>query len=129
MVFPKIKIAQEPHSNKPVFLLKNGELECGNFKYKGKLKSQYQRYYNFIFQNANHKPKKGILDVSQYKYWNSTRIYDQYIVKKWQKSISVGKILSFSNETKIRTIINSIKSEFVRAVNFKWKKVFKQLDP
>ena len=125
----QIKIGLQRQANKPIFLLKSGVLVCGNFKYKGRYRKKFKKYYGLILDNANKKSKKGVLDVSKTVYWDAISIYDGYIVPRWQRSISAGKMRKLANETEIRKIIDDIKPEFKRAVRLKWRKIFKKSDP
>lgn len=125
----QIKIGQQNQANKPIFLLSNGSIVCGNFRYKGRYMTKFKKYYNEILEHTASKPKGEALDVSTSKYWDARSIYDYYIVPRWQRVITVEKILKFANETSIKEIIEDIKPEFSRAVSSKWKKIFKRSDP
>ncbi len=125
----KIKIAHQKQADKPIFLLSTGSIECGKFIYKGRYKKNFKSLFKRILDLAYTKPKNNILDVSTYRYWNALDIYDSYIVKNWQKTITAEKIHKFANETEIYILLENPRHEFKQAVSLKWKKIFKQLDP
>lgn len=102
---------------------------CGNFKYNGRYKKKFKKYYNLIIGYANNKPKNEILDVSGANYWDAISIYDNYIIPKWQRVVTSEKIHKFANETTIRKIINDIQPEFKRSLTLKWRKIFIKSDP
>jgi hypothetical protein len=83
----KIKIAHQQQANKPIFLLRTGAIECGNFQYDGRYKEKFKFLFEKIAGLAHTKPIDGVLDVSLYKYWDAIRIYDDYVLAKWLKSI------------------------------------------
>lgn len=129
MVITKIKIGHQRQADKPIYLLPSGAIECGRFRYDGRYKKKFKSIYGMISDLAPTKPKNGVLDVSQYKYWDAVSIYQDYIVANWCKSVSAGRIEKFANESKIMLMIKDINCEFKRAVGMKWKREFKKSDP
>jgi hypothetical protein len=125
----KIKIAHQQQANKPIYLLRTGAIECGNFRYDGRYKKKFKLLFERIAGLAHTKPRDGVLDVSLYKYWDAIRIYDDYILAKWLKSISASKIIQFAAEAQVVLLLEDIKDEFKRAVGLKWKRIFQKSDP
>jgi len=125
----KIKIAHQQQANKPIHLLQTGAIECGNFRYEGRYKHRFKVLFEEIIGLAYTKPKDGVLDVSQYKYWDAMRIYDDYILAKWLKSISAKKVEQLAAETRVVLLLEDIKHEFKRSVGLKWKRIFHKSDP
>jgi len=125
----KIKIAHQKQANKPIYLLRTGAIECGNFRYDGRYKKKFKFLFEKITGLAHTKPTDGVLDVSQYKYWDAIRIYDDYILAKWLKSISARKVEQFALEAQVVLLLEDIKQEFERAVGLKWKRIFHRSDP
>ena len=123
-----IKIGHQEQANKPIFLLPSGAVECGNFKYDGRYKDNFKAIYNKILDIAYSKPRDGVVDVSNYKYWNAIRIYDEYVAAKWINTVSARRIEKFANETEVFLLLEDIRTEFKRAVGLKWKKIFKKAD-
>lgn len=124
-----IKIGSQRQAKKPVFLYNNGSIVCGNFIYKGRHRESYRKYYYYFLEHANSKAKNDILDVSEYKLWDATLIYNEYMAPKWQKTMSIDKLSAFANETEIRKRIETIIPEFVRALGAKWRRIFKNSNP
>jgi hypothetical protein len=125
----KIKIAHQQQANKPIYLLQTGAIECGNFRYDGRYKKRFKLLFEEITGLAYTKLKDGVLDVSQYKYWDAIRIYDDYILPKWLKSISAKKVEELAAETQVVLMLEDINHEFNRAVALKWRRIFHQSDP
>lgn len=125
----RIKIAQQQQANKPIYLLPTGAIECGNFRYGGRYKKRFKLLFEEITGLAYTKPKDGVLDVSQYKFWDAIQIYDDYIVAKWIKSISAKKVEQLAVETQVVLLLEDIKLEFKRAVGLKWQRMFRKSDP
>lgn len=125
----KIKIGYQSQARKPIFLLGNGNIICGNFRYRGRYVKKFKDYYYFILSHANTSPKNNVLNVSGVRYWDATSIYNDYMAPKWQRTIGLGRIGKMANETEIRRRIEDIKPEFTRVVGLKWKRVFRQSDP
>ena len=73
--------------------------------------------------------KGGVLDVSDYKYWDAIRIYRDYVVAGSYTSITAVQLEKFACETAIAIMLEEVKPEFKRAVELKWKKQFKKSDP
>lgn len=125
----KIKIAYHQLADKPIYLLSTGVLVCGNFKYTGRYKDKFKSFFVKICDLVNDKHRVDEYDVSDYKYWNAINIYHDYILPHWCTSIKVEQIEKFANETEIVIMIEEIRSEFIRAVHLKWKRIFKKSDP
>jgi len=125
----KIKIAHQEQANKPIYLLRTGVIECGNFRYDGRYKKKFRLLFEEIAGLAHTKATDGVLDASLYKYWDAIRIYDDYILAKWLKSISASKVKQFAAETQVVLLLEDIKHEFKRAVGLKWKRMFHKSDP
>jgi hypothetical protein len=125
----KIKIADQQQANKPIYLLRTGAIECGNFRYDGRYKKKFKLLFEKIAALAHTKPTDGVLDVSLYKYWDAISIYDDYILAKWLKSISASKVEQFAVEAQVVLLLEDIKHEFKRAVGLKWKRMFHKSDP
>jgi len=121
-----IKIGYQKQAGKHIYLLNNGNVMCGNFTYKGRYSSNFKQYYERILEISHKKEIKGIVDVSLSRYWDAQSIYNDYLCKNWQKTISVEKMRKFADESEIREMIKVIQKEFIRAVNLKWKKIFKR---
>jgi hypothetical protein len=124
-----LKIAQQQQANQPIFLHSDGSISCGPFHYKGRFKKIFQQFYSEIIRLARVKPIKGILDVSQCKYWDAISIYDIIIEANWQNTISATKIRRLADETEIRTLIDKISPEFKRAATAKWQRIFRKTRP
>lgn len=124
----KIKIGQQTQANKPIFLLHNGHIVCGNFIYKGRYIKTFANYYRSILKHTQKKPKKDILDVSTIRYWDAIIIYNDYLVPNCQKGITTKNIEAFANETAIYKILEIIKPEFQHALRQRWKKIFIKWD-
>jgi hypothetical protein len=129
MKMTKIKIGHQEQADKPIYLLSTGAIQCGRFRYEGRHKKKFKAIYDRIASLAHRAPKDGVLDVSQSKYWDAVRIYHEYVVVKWCKSVSATRIERFANETEIVVMLESVKSEFQRAVGLRWKREFRKLDP
>jgi hypothetical protein len=125
----KIKVGQQQKAGKPVYLLPTGALECGRFRYEGRYKKRFKSIFNRICLLARTKPKDGVVDISDYKYWDAIRIYQDYVVANWYKSVSAVRLERFATETEIVLMLEEVKREFKRAVGLKWKKEFKKCDP
>jgi len=125
----KIKVGQQEQADKPIYLLSTGVVECGKFRYRGRHKQKFKAIFNRIYSLAHTKPKDGVLDISGYKYWNAVRIYEEYVVRRWCKSVSAIQLEKFASETEIVLMLAEIKSEFKRAVGLRWKKEFRKRDP
>src|SRR5438128_11372080 len=95
----KIKVGQQEQARKPIYLLQTGAVECGKFRYEGRYKKKFKSIFARIYSLAHTKPKNGILDVSGYRYWDAVRIYDDYVVVRWCKSVSATKLEKFACET------------------------------
>lgn len=121
-----IKIGHQDQANKSIFLTKNGAVICGNFKYNGRYGNKFKEYYGKILELANNKPRKGVLDVSGVVTWDARLIHDNYIVPRWQRSVSAEKIRKFANESEIKDMIEDIKPEFKRSLRAKWLKIFER---
>lgn len=128
MKFVPIKIGQQEQANKPIFLLPNGNIICGNFTYKRRFVEQFKKNYQIIFDLIPRKSKTSFLDVSEYRYWDAISIYD-YLVHKWQRGISVRKVEQFANETEITKVVTSMIPEFRRAVDRRWLRIFRSSNP
>lgn len=122
----KIKVGQQKEAGKPIYLLRTGGLECGRFRYDGRYKKQFRSFFSKIYSLAHTKPKDGILDVSTYRYWDAPRIYDEYVVPRWSKSVSATRLEKFACETQIVEMLRVIQAEFKRAVGLRWKKEFQK---
>jgi len=125
----KIKIGHQNQANKPIYLTQAGKIICGKFSYSGKYKSSLKEIYRSIKDLAYSKPKGEVLDVTNYKYWTAANIYDDYLVPKWQRTITVEKMEKFASETVIREMIAKIIPIFRKSLRAKWKRIFKKLDP
>lgn len=123
-----IKIGYQNQADKAIFLHKNGSFECGNLKYQGRYIIKFQNYYSEILGLASTKPKKGVLDVSQVRYWDAISIYDDYVVVRWVASVSAKKLEKFANETSIKIMLSDIELEFRRYCHLRWKNIFKNSD-
>jgi hypothetical protein len=66
----------------------------------------------------------GILDVSTYRYWDAPRIYDEYVIPRWCRSVSATRLEKFACETQIVAMLRVLQAEFKRAVGLRWKKEF-----
>jgi hypothetical protein len=128
-VVTKIKVGQQKQADKPIYLLHTGAVECGRFRYEGSCKRKFRSIFNRICLLAHTKPKDGVLDISDYKYWDAMRIYDDHVVAHWCKSVSAVRLEKFASETEIVLMLAEIKSEFKRAVGLRWKREFKKYDP
>ena len=129
MAVERIKIAFQKQANKPIYLLSTGVVECGNFKYRGRYKNDFKSIFIQICDLVHDKNEGDEYDVSEYKYWDAISIYNDYIVANWCESISAEQLEKFANESRVVMILESIKSEFKRAISMKWKKIFKNSDP
>jgi hypothetical protein len=127
-VVRKIKVGQQKQAGKPIYLLRTGALECGRFRYDGRYKKQFRSLFGKIHSLAHTKPKDGILDVATYRYWDAPRIYDEYVIPRWCKSVSSTRLEKFACETQIVEMLRVIQAEFKRAVGLRWKKEFQKRD-
>lgn len=125
----KIKIGQQNQAGKPIYLLATGDVECGRFRYEGHRKKQFKVIFDRIYSLAHTKPKDGILDVSDYRYWDAERIYNDYVCARWCKSVSATRLKKFAHETEIVLMVRAIQPEFKRAVGLKWKREFQKRGP
>ena len=125
----KIKVGQQKQAGKPIYLLPSGIIECGKFRYEGRYKAKFKSVFERIYSLAHTKPKNGILDVSGYRFWDAVRIYDDYVVPRWCKSVSAVRLEKFACETQIFLILADVRSEFKRAVGAKWRREFKKRNP
>jgi len=116
-------------ADKPVYLLSTGAIECGRFRYNGRYKKKFKVIFSKVSSLAYTNPKDGVLDVSQYKYWDAIGIFQDYVVANWFQSVSAGRLERFAIETEIVLILEDVKCEFKRAVGLKWRKVFQNSDP
>jgi hypothetical protein len=124
-----IKVGHQEQAAKPIYLLPNGAIQCGIFLYEGRYKKKFKAIYERILSLAPCKPRGGVIDVSQHHYWDAIRIYHEYVVVKWVKSVSAKQIERFANETEVFIMLEDIRTEFKRAVGLKWQKEFKKASP
>ncbi len=129
MAVKGIKIAYQQQANKPIYLLATGAIECGDFKYTGRYKDEFKSFFVRICDLVHDKHKVDECDVSEYKYWNAINIYNDYIVAHWRESISAEQIERFANETEVVMMLEKIRHEFTRAVELKWRRIFRKSDP
>src|SRR4051812_7048556 len=122
----RIKVGHQKQANKPIYLLPTGALECGKFRYDGRYKKQFRSLFSKIYSLAHTKPTGGILDVSTYRYWDAPRIYDEYVVPRWCKSVSARRLEKFACETQIIEMLQVLQAEFKRGVGLRWKKEFRK---
>ena len=122
----RIKIGQQEQAGKPIYLLRTGAVECGNFRYEGRYRKKFKSIFEKIYSLAHTKPKDGVLDVSGYLYWDAMRSYDDYVVARWCKSVSATRSEKFACETQIVLLLRVIQSEFKRAVGLRWKREFQR---
>ena len=125
-VATKIKVGRQNQAGKPIFLLPTGVLECGKFRYEGRCKKQFRSLFSKIHSLAHTRPRDGILDVSTYRYWDAPRIYNEYVVPRWCRSVSATRLEKFACETQIIEMLRVIQAEFKRAVGLRWKKEFQK---
>lgn len=125
----KIKVGQQQQAGKPIYLLPTGTIECGKFRYEGRYKRKFKSIFNTIYSLAHTKPKHGTLDVSGYRYWDAVRIYDDYVIPHWCKSVSAVRLEKFACETQVFLMLEDVRREFKRAVAAKWKREFKRRNP
>lgn len=128
MKVKRIRIAQQQQANKPIYLLATGAIECGNFKYTGRYKDEFKSFFIRICDLVHDKHGVDEYNVSEYKYWNAINIYD-YIVMHWLESISAEQVEKFANETEVKIMLEKIRCEFIRALNLRWRRIFKKSDP
>jgi hypothetical protein len=128
-VVTKIKVGEQKQAGKPIYLLPTGVVECGKFRYEGRYKKKFKLIFERIYSLAHTKPKDGVLDISGYRYWDARRIYEDYVVARWCKSVSSVRLEKFASETEIVLILAGIRREFKRAVGLKWKRELKKRNP
>jgi hypothetical protein len=124
MQIRKIKIAHQGQADKPIYLLANGSVECGKFKYAGRYKEEFKLIFLKIYDLV-----PGEQDVSNYKYWDAIKIYDNFVVANWLESVDAEQIEKFAIETEIRIMLERIRAEFKLALGARWKRIFKNSDP
>lgn len=124
-----IKIGHQDQANKPIYLLANGVIQCGRFEYRGRFKKKFKTEYTRIIDISYDHPKDGILDVSEYRYWDAISIYEDYVLTRFLTSISASRIEKFAAESAIVKLLDCVKEEFIRAVGLKWSRIFKRSDP
>lgn len=73
----KIKVGYERQADKPIYLLADGSIECGRFRYEGRYKKRFKEFYNRIYSLAYKKSKNGVIDVSNAKYWDAAQIRER----------------------------------------------------
>lgn len=129
MAVTRIKVAQERQADKSIYLLPTGAIECGRFRYNGRYKKKFKVIFGRVISLAHTRPKDGVLDISQYKYWDAIGIFQDYVAANWFQSVSAGRLEKFAIETEIVLILEDVRCEFKRAVGLKWRKVFKNSDP
>jgi hypothetical protein len=122
----RLKIKIEHQANKPIYLLHNGSIVCGEFQYEGSQKKKFQEFYSYILERAYKAPAGDTLDVSQSRFWDAPTICDEIIDRKAQATISVRKIYKLACETEIRIKIERIRPVFKDAVQLKWQKIFRK---
>lgn len=122
----KIKIEHQRQANKPIYLLHNGSIVCGEFQYEGSQKKKFQEFYSYILERAYKAPAGEILDVSQSRFWDAPTICDEIIDLKAQATITARKIYKLACETEIRIKIEQIRPVFKDAVQLKWQKIFRK---
>lgn len=122
----RIKVGHQQQADKPIYLLPTGAIQCGRFQYKGRYKKKFKALHQRIISLAHNKPKDGIVDVSQCKYWDAIRIYHDHVVARWIKTVSAKRIERFANDTEVFMLLEDIWEEFNRAVSLKWRKEFKK---
>jgi hypothetical protein len=125
-VVTRIKVGQQQKAGKPIYLLRTGAVECGKFRYEGRYRKKFKSIFEEICSLAPTKPKDGVLDISGYRYWDAMRIYDDYVVARWCKSVSATGLEKFACETQIFLMRRLIQSEFKRAVGLRWKREFRR---
>ncbi len=125
----KIKLGQQKQADKPIYLLSTGVIECGKFRYKGRHQKKLKAIFDRIYSLAHTKSKGAVLDVSDYKYWDAPRIYDEYVIARWCKSVSAVRLERFARETRIVLMLAAVQREFKRAVALRWKREFEKSDP
>lgn len=123
-----IKVGHQQQADKPIYLLSNGIIECGKFRYDGRYKKKFKTIHDRILNLAIGKPRDGVLDVSHYQYWDAIRIYHDYVAAKWIKTVSAKRIERFAIETEVFLLLEGVREEFKRAVGLRWKKDFKKAD-
>jgi hypothetical protein len=111
-VVTKIRLGQQRQARKPIYLLPTGVVECGRFRYEGRYKKKFKSVFGRICSLAPTKPKDGVLDVSDYKYWDAPRIYDDYVVPRWCKFLSAVRLSKLASETQIVLMLAEIQREF-----------------
>jgi hypothetical protein len=129
MAIQQIKIAQQQQADKPIYLLATGVIECGKFKYSGRHKKDFKSFFLRISDLVGDRFEGVDCDVSTYRYWNAINMYDDFIVANWLESISAEQVEKFANETEVFVITERIRAEFKRAVELKWRRIFRKLDP
>ncbi len=123
----KLLISIQPQARKPIYLLEDGDLVCGRFRYNGRYKKPFSEKFTRIVSILNDYESE-IIDVCGFKYWTAVEVYNEFIVSKWQCSISAQELEQLAKETLIISIINDIKDEFHRSINLKLRKAFNKLN-
>jgi hypothetical protein len=124
----RIKIGHQNQANEPIYLYPNGKIVCGNYEYSGKYKQRFREVYALISDLVDQSHPDDSIDVSTFRFWNAAEVYDEYIAKKWKKSIGAKTLERLAIETRIFLELEEVRSEFKRAVSAKWKKIFRNSD-
>ena len=123
-----MKVAHQSQADKPIYLLSTGVIQCGRFEYRGRFRSQFKDVFARISDVTFDKPRSGELDVSGYREWDAIAIYNDYVLRKWCRTVSAKRIERFATETMIVRLLDGVRAEFLRSLGLKWKKIFKVSD-
>jgi hypothetical protein len=125
----KIKVGHQEQADKPIYLLPTGAIQCGRFRYEGRCKRRFKAIHERILSLASDNHPDGVVDVSQYHFWDAIRIYHDYVVSKWLKSVSAEQIERFANETEVVMMLKEIQAEFKRAILLRLQRELRRADP
>lgn len=124
---PDIKIGHEAQADLPIHLTRFGALVCGQFKYSGPKKKALAEIYLRIYELALPYSDGGLLDVSEYDYWDAINIYEEYIGKPFNESIGAEQLERLSVETEVVTMLLPVREIFKKAVGKKWRRICKNM--
>ena len=125
----KIKVGFEQQAKKPVYLYKNGDVQCGAFRYRpGKLREKFKEIFEIIWRLTIDLEWENEIDVSSFKAWNACKIYEEFILKNWAANIPAKTVEKLALETEVHLTLEMVRTEFKKSVYRKFKRERKLYD-
>ncbi|MBC2593407.1 hypothetical protein H5P28_03955 [Ruficoccus amylovorans] len=119
----RIKIAVNPQSALPIYLHSNGDVVCGVYRYKPtKLRRCFRGIFDSIIGQIEYAEGTGEVDVSGFSEWDAMSIYDEFIGKTWESSLSAEKLEELAMQTSVVRILKQIRDPFWKAVYRRWSR-------